>query len=164
MLILKEYHRHGKNQKDLIKFQSKRRRTMRILRNCIFMSLMLVAVSVSAEDRHMSNPLVEEMRSLDNSIREIVSAVANAEGERVIRSIESLQGLKEKTHHAIESGMIRLPKNQHRVKEFFKLDMKFHTELDLLLKAARKNNQRKMLVLTKRLLDGCVNCHRVFKR
>lgn len=137
---------------------------MRILINCIFMSLILVSVSVSAEDRHMSNPLIEEMRSLDTSIREIVSAVTTAEGERVIRSIESLHGLREKTHQAIKSGTIRLPRNQHRVKEFLKLDMKFHTELDLLLKAARKNNQRKMLVLTKRLLDGCVNCHRVFKK
>lgn len=137
---------------------------MRILRNCIFMSLILMAVSVSAEDRHTSNPLIEEMRSLDNSIREIVSAVATAEGERVIRSIESLHGLREKTHQAIQSGIIRLPRNQHRIKEFLKLDMKFHAELDLLLKAARKNNQRKMLVLTKRLLDGCVNCHRVFKK
>lgn len=137
---------------------------MRILRNCIFMSLILMAVSVSAEERYTSNPLIEEMHSLDNSIREIVSAVATAEGERVIRSIESLHGLREKTHHAIESGMIRLPKNQHRVREFLKLDMKFHAELDLLLKAARKNNQRKMLVLTNKILEGCVNCHRVFKK
>lgn len=137
---------------------------MRILRNCIFMSLILMAASASAEDRHTSNPLIEEMRSLDNSIREIVSAVATAEGERVIRSIESLHGLRERTHQAIESGKIRLPRNQHRIKEFLKLDMKFHAELDLLLKAARKNNQRKMLIITKRLLDGCVNCHRVFKK
>lgn len=137
---------------------------MRILRNCIFVHLILIAVSVSAEDRPISNPLIEEMRSLDNSFREIVSAVANAEGERVIRSIESLHGLREKTHQAIKSGIIRLPRNQHRLKEFLKLDMKFHTELDLLLKAARKNNQRRMLIMTKKLLDGCVNCHRVFKR
>lgn len=137
---------------------------MRILRNCIFVYLILIAVSVSAEDRPISNPLIEEMRSLDNSFREIVSAVANAEGERVIRSIESLHGLREKTHQAIKSGIIRLPRNQHRLKEFLKLDMKFHTELDLLLKAARKNNQRRMLIMTKKLLDGCVNCHRVFKK
>ncbi|MFN3395862.1 MAG: hypothetical protein ACK4Z9_03590 [Thermodesulfovibrionales bacterium] len=137
---------------------------MRILRNCIFMSLILMTVSVSAEDRHTSNPLIEEMRSLDTSIREIVSAVATAEGERVIRSIETLHGLREKTHQAIKSGIVRLPRNQHRIKEFLKLDMKFHAELDLLLKAARKNNQRKMLILTNKLLEGCVNCHRVFKR
>lgn len=137
---------------------------MRILRNCIFMYLILIAVSVSAEDRHISNPLIEEMRSLDNSFREIVSAVTTAEGERIVRAIESLHGLREKTHQAIKSGIIRLPRNQHRLKEFLKLDMKFHTELDLLLKAARKNNQRRMLIMTKKLLDGCVNCHRVFKR
>lgn len=137
---------------------------MRILRDCIFVYLVLIAVSVSAEDRPISNPLIEEMRSLDNSFREIVSAVTTAEGERVIRSIESLHGLREKTHQAIKSGIIRLPRNQHRLKEFLKLDMKFHTELDLLLKAARKNNQRRMLIMTKRLLDGCVNCHRVFKK
>lgn len=130
----------------------------------LLIPLIMPLPTLAIEDRNAPNPLLEEMRALDSAFREAVSAVATGEGERVYRSLEPIQGLREKTHHAIESGMIRLPKNQHRLKEFLKLDMKFHTELDLLLKAARRNNQRKMLLLTKRLLDGCVNCHRVFKK
>lgn len=118
----------------------------------------------ATEDKFASNPLLEEMHYLDNAFKEIVSAVAIGDGNRVYKSIESLHGLREKTHQAIESGMVRLPKNHNRLKEFLKLDIRFHTELDLLSKAAHKNNSRKMLLLTKRLLDGCVNCHRVFKR
>lgn len=115
-------------------------------------------------DKIISNPLLEEMHSLDTAFKEIVSAVAIGDGSSVYKSIESLHGLRERTHQAIESGMVRLPKNHHRLKEFLKLDIRFHTELGLLSKAARKNNQRKMLLLTKKLLDGCVNCHRVFKK
>jgi len=128
----------------------------------LIVSLIIPSVMVSADD--MVNPLIEEMRTLDVAFRDIVSAVAIGDGRRVNKSIDSLHGLRERTHKAVETGMIRLPRNQHRLKEFLKLDERFHTELELLSKAAHKNNQRKMLILTKKLLDGCVNCHRVFKR
>lgn len=129
------------------------------------LTLLMIPLSAeAAEDKDIVNPLIEEMRALDCAFKEVVSAVATGDGNRVNRSIDSLRGLKEKTHKAIESGMIKLPKNHHRVKEFLKLDIRFHTELELLAKAAHKNNQRRMLMLTKKLLDGCVNCHRVFKR
>lgn len=130
----------------------------------LLISLIMPLSALAIEDRDTQNPLLEEMQTLDSAFKEIVSAVATGEGDRVYKALESTQGLREKTHHAIESGMIRLPKNQHRIKEFLRLDMKFHTELRLLSKAARKNNQRKMLVLTNKLLEGCVNCHRVFKK
>jgi hypothetical protein len=148
---------------NLLKFQSKRRSFMKISGYVLLiLSLIIPSVMVSAED--MVNPLIEEMRTLDVAFRDIVSAVAIGDGRRVNKSIDSLHGLRERTHKAVETGMIRLPRNQHRLKEFLKLDERFHTELELLSKAAHKNNQRKMLILTKKLLDGCVNCHRVFKR
>lgn len=130
----------------------------------VMITLIIPLFAQATEDQNTQNPLVEEMRILDNTFKEVVSAVAVGNGSKVNESLESLHGLREKTHKAIKSGIIRLPKNHHRVREFLKLDIRFHTELELLSKAAHKNNQRKMLILTKKLLDGCVNCHRVFKR
>ncbi len=127
--------------------------------------ILIIPLSIYAtDDINFQNPLIEEMRTLDAVFREIVSAVAVGDGKRVYKSIETLNGLMEKTHQAVESGKVKLPKNQHRVREFLKLDMKFHAELELLSKAARKDKQGKMLVLTKKLLEGCLNCHRVFRR
>lgn len=111
-----------------------------------------------------SNPLVEEMITLDKTFRDVVSAVALGEGETVHRALESMHGTMERTHKAVHAGTVKVPKHAHRTKEFIKLDKKFHRDLETLDRAARKNNQQKMLSLTKKLLDGCVDCHRTFKK
>jgi cytochrome c556 len=50
------------------------------------------------------------------------------------------------------------------MKEFVKLDVKFHEKLEALAQAGERNDQEKMLSLTKQLLDRCVECHRTFRR
>jgi len=139
---------------------------------CSFALLMLSVVSVpafrAAAQEHSpspgANPLVNEMLLLDKAFQEIVSAVAVGDGQRVRKALEPLHGVMEKTREGVHSGTVRIPRKPHRVKEFIKLDRKFHMGLEALESAAQKNNQQKMLSLTKKLLDECVNCHRTFRK
>jgi hypothetical protein len=44
------------------------------------------------------------------------------------------------------------------------MDKEFHLNLERLAEAGSSNDQGKMLSLTKTLLEGCVNCHRDFRK
>lgn len=111
-----------------------------------------------------ANPLIEEMVKLDEVFRAVVSGVALADGERVHAALESMHGAMEKTHEGVKAGKVTIPKNPERVKEFVNLDKEFHAKLETLAQAAHKNDQEKMLLLTKQLLDGCVHCHQLFRK
>jgi len=131
------------------------------------------AASVASEQQHHvhasaqpapSNPLVEEMTALDAAFRNIVSAVALGDTEKVLGSIESLHGAMEKTRDGMHAGTVILPKNASRIKEFTERDARFHAKLEALDRATRRNNRREMLRITKQLLDGCVQCHQTFRK
>lgn len=70
----------------------------------------------------------------------------------------------EKTHEGVHAGTVKTPKNPAKVKEFVKMDKEFHSKLETLAHAAQKNDQKKKLLLTKQLLDGCVSCHQMFRK
>jgi cytochrome c556 len=109
-----------------------------------------------------TSPLVEEMKTLDNAFRDIVSAVALSDTAKVHASLQSMHGAMEKTHEGMHTGTVVLPKNASRSKEFMERDKIFHEKLDALDRAARRDNRREMLRITKQLLDGCVQCHQTF--
>jgi cytochrome c556 len=109
------------------------------------------------------NLLIEEMLKLDTVFREVVSGVSLGDGARVHRALEAMHDTMEKTHEGVHEGTVKIPKNSSRVKEFVDLDMKFHSKLDTLASAAQKNDHHVMLKLTKELLDGCVQCHQMFR-
>lgn len=111
-----------------------------------------------------ANPLIEEMVQLDEVFRSVFSGVALGDGERVHAAIESMHGAMEKTHEGVKAGKVTIPKNSGKVKEFVKMDKDFHARLETLAHAAHKNDQKKMLALTKQLLDGCVSCHQMFRK
>ncbi len=111
-----------------------------------------------------TNPLVEEMKTLDNAFRDIVSAVALSDTAKVHASLQSMLGSMEKTREGIHTGTVILPKNASRNKEFIGRDIKFHEKLDALDRAAQRNNLHEMLRITKQLLDGCVQCHQTFRK
>ena len=110
------------------------------------------------------NPLIEEMRTLDVAFRSIVSAVALDDAGGTRTAIASLHGTMEKTHEGIHAGTVVVPKNRDRLPEFIKRDHKFHEMLEALDRAAERNHSQEMLRITKLLLDGCVQCHRVFRK
>lgn len=110
------------------------------------------------------NPLIEEMIILDSAFREVVSAVAMGDGERVHKALHAMHGTMEKTHAGVHEGKVRIPKNADRQEEFVRMDVEFHRDIEGLAEAGMKNDQEKMLTLTKKLLDGCVNCHNTFRK
>ncbi|MCE5312175.1 MAG: hypothetical protein LLF86_03385, partial [Nitrospiraceae bacterium] len=107
--------------------------------------------------------LIQEMVTLDSTFKEIVSAVALGSGERVIKAIEPMHGTMEKTHAAVQSGDVKIRKNQNKLSTFIKMDKDFHTNLTSLAAASKKNDQKLMLSTTKKLMDGCVACHQMFR-
>ena len=122
-----------------------------------------VHTAATAPASPSDNPLIEEMVKLDAVFREVVSGVALGDGSRVHQALEAMHGAMERTHEGVHHGTVKIPKNSGRVKEFVDLDKKFHAKLDTLAVAAHKNDQRAMLKLTKELLDGCVQCHHMFR-
>jgi len=110
------------------------------------------------------NPLINEMVILDHAFQQVVSAVALGDGAKVEKALETMHGTMEKTHEGVHEGTVRLPKNARRQREFVEMDKEFHRDLEKLSEAGRSNNQAKMLSLTKTLLEGCVNCHRDFRK
>ncbi|TAN43922.1 MAG: hypothetical protein EPN22_08510 [Nitrospirae bacterium] len=134
-----------------------------------FVSVVLTVVAATAGNHEHkavasgANPLVEEMIILDGVFREVVSAVALGDSERVHKALHSMHGTMEKTHEGVHHGTVKIPKNSHRVKEFVKMDKQFHHELEALAHAAHKNDTKKMTALTQKLLAGCVSCHKTFR-
>jgi cytochrome c556 len=110
------------------------------------------------------NPLVEEMRVLDGVFREVVSGVAVGDGRRVHAAIEKMHGKMEKTQEGVRHGTVMLKKNPDRLSDFEKQDKEFHDTLEVLAEAALKNDSSIMLTATKKLLDGCIRCHRDFRK
>jgi hypothetical protein len=113
---------------------------------------------------HGNNPLLEEMTILDRVFREVVSAVSLGDGKRVHAALEAMHGTMEETHEGVHSGAVKIPGNTDRAAEFVTRDKEFHRNLELLAEAARTGDQKEMLSLTKKVLDGCVNCHQTFRK
>jgi len=120
--------------------------------------------SAASAQSSIGNPLIEEMFLLDTAFREVVSGVSLGDGQRVSHAIHSLHGTMERTHEGVHHGTVRIPKNADKVETFVRMDKDFHADLEKLAGAAKKSDQQAMLSLTKRLLDGCVNCHGMFRK
>ncbi len=140
----------------------------------VILSLMIIPLLSRGEHEHGSHqenntvagpsPLVEEMVRLDAVFRDVVSGVALGDGGRVHAAIETMHGAMEKTHEGVHEGTVALRKNAGRLSEFISRDKQFHEKLEELAHAAERNDQNRMTMLTKELLDGCVNCHRDFRQ
>ncbi len=138
----------------------------------VFLLFAAPVAAYAADDHHRQDPapegnpenaLIEEMRKLDSAFREIVSAVALGDGHRAHLAIETLHGAMEKTQEALHHGEVRLRKNAARAEDFERMDREFHADLEALARAAHHDDIREMSGLTKKLLDGCVSCHTVFR-
>jgi len=149
----------------------------RIVWNTVFLILALLAwlpAWGAAPEEHQhhvqgsqsvsANPLINEMTTLNTAYRDIVSAVALDDNAGVRKSIETMHGSMERSHAGMNSGTVTLPKNAARIKEFIERDRKFHDRLEALDRAARHDNKRELLRITKQLLDGCVQCHQTFRK
>ena len=134
--------------------------------------LLIPALLMAAQNGHrhehdekgMKNPLMEEMIILDGVFRDVVSAVSLGDGAKVHSALEAMHGTMEKTHEGVHAGTVKVPRNSDRLDEFVRMDKEFHGNLEALAHAAHADDQQTMLNLTKKLLDGCVSCHRIFRK
>jgi cytochrome c556 len=110
------------------------------------------------------NFLIEEMLSLDNTFRNIVSAVALCNGEKVRQAVAATHISMERTREGLRAGTVTLPKNSSRTKDFIEMNRTFYDKLVALDRAARHNNQREMQRITTLLLSACVQCHQTFRK
>ncbi|MBI5236335.1 MAG: cytochrome c [Deltaproteobacteria bacterium] len=140
------------------------------LKRCATILLMLFCAAITAHAETNKgapeNPLIEEMRLLDGVYAEIVNAVALNNPVAALEAIERLEssGLMEKTVAGVSSGAIKTPKNSDKLSDFTRFDKEFHANLALLAKAAAAKDQPRLLSFTKKLLDGCVKCHRTYRK
>ncbi len=114
------------------------------------------------KQRSSANPLVSEMTTLDSVMRETVSAIAEADGARAAKAVDAIRGPMERTQKAIRAGDLPLPK-RGRLNDFQRSYDAFHAQLETLARAGKQNNVEAMLIVTKQLLEGCVNCHRTYR-
>jgi cytochrome c556 len=118
----------------------------------------------TSTQRLASTPLVAEMTMLESVMHEMVSALAQADGVRASKSIESMREPMDRTEQALKAGMIALPKNSDRLDDFQRSYDSFHAQIEALGRAGNRNNIEAMLMITKQLLETCVTCHRTFRK
>ena len=70
---------------------------------------------------------------------------------------------KATTEAALKRGEVKLPKNSNRMKEFVHMDEQFHGKLEALIEASRKGDMKAVQDVTHKLLNGCVQCHNMFR-
>ncbi len=114
--------------------------------------------------RPAASPLAEEMTALESAMREMVSALAEADGAPAVKAVESMREPMEKTRRALQAGTIVLPKNGDRMDDFQRSYDAFHAHIEALDRAGSRNNVEAMLALTKQLLENCVACHRTYRK
>jgi cytochrome c556 len=123
-----------------------------------------VGIAEGVEQQASTNLIQREMIALDSALKVTVDAIVMNDLGRILPAFQETNKLREQVEQALKrKAEIVLPKNQKRFKEFVRMDHKFHHELDLLLKAAKKKNLGAVQRQTHRLLDACVRCHRIFK-
>ncbi len=135
----------------------------------------LAAAEPASQDQHSTqnsapaqrpaaSPLVAEMTALDSVMRDMVSAIAQADGVRASKSLESLREPMDRTQQALRAGTLSLPKNGDRLDGFQRRHDSFRAQVEALGRAGNQNNTEAMLMITKQLLESCVTCHRTFRK
>ena len=122
-------------------------------------------IGIAEEHQESGNLIQREMVALDSALKTTIDAIVLNELGRVAPAFDEVDKIREQVEHAVEHKQkITLPRNQKRFREFVRLDNKFHHELQVLLKAAKKNKMGVVQKQTHRLLDACVRCHAIFRK
>lgn len=130
----------------------------------LFAVLSAIGTAGSAEQQEPGTLIRKEMVALDSAFKTTMDAVVLNQPARILPAFQETNALRAELERAIKNrAPIALPRNQKRFKEFVRMDNKFHQDLELLFKAAKKNNIGLVQRQTHRLLDACVRCHRIFR-
>lgn len=128
----------------------------------------LAGVAGAAPDRSPSqlkagNPVVQEMRILNDAMKTVIEAVANNRLDTIPPAIHRVHEARQQTEKAIESRTYRLPKNADRLEGFIQADEAFHEQLVTLLKAAKANDLMGATRQVGPLMISCTNCHQQYR-
>jgi len=117
----------------------------------------------SAQPLESKNLIQKEMLALDSALKVTIDAIVLNELGRIHPAFEEAHRIRQQVEQAIKGDRkILLPRNQKRFKEYVRLDNKFHRDIELLLRAAKKNKMAAVQRQTHLLLDACVRCHAIF--
>lgn len=140
---------------------------MRLLSLPVFFvaAFSVIGTATGVEQQESRNLIREEMIALDSAFKVAMDAVVLNQPGRILPAFQETNALRVEVERAVKGGAkIELPRNQKRFREFVRMDNKFHQDLELLFKAAKKNNMGLVQRQTHRLLDACVRCHRIFRQ
>jgi hypothetical protein len=137
----------------------------RIVLGILFLLVSFPGTGTAEEDRESGNLIQREMIALDSALKTTIDSLVLNEPGRILPAFDEVNRIREQVEHALaHKTTITLPRNQKRFREFVRLDHKFHHELLVFLKAAKKNKMRVVQKQTHRLLDACIRCHAIFRK
>lgn len=105
------------------------------------------------------NVVQNEMRILNDAVRDSVTAIAYNRLDAIEPAIHKVHAARELTEQALESGTYKLPKHADQLEAFKAQDEAFHRELVKLLKAAKANDLVATTTQLGVVLEGCTGCH-----
>lgn len=127
----------------------------------------LSSLAAYAEEQQKSpeaeSPVKTEMRLLNAAFINLIDSLVLNNPQAIEEPFHEVHKAKANTEEALKKGELRLPKNGDKIKQFVRMDEQFHRKTEAMLAAARKGNMRMVQNMTHKLLNGCVQCHRMFR-
>src|SRR5581483_2352510 len=109
------------------------------------------------------NAVQNEMRALNDAMRDSVTAIAWDDYAAIPKSLHHVHEARAATEHALESGAYVFRRNADRREEFVRLDEAFHHELEKLEEAASAKDPKATPAQLGVVLGQCHGCHETFR-
>lgn len=132
-------------------------------------SIAILSAPIHAADKvppvpkAIQNPLLAEMGLLNEAFKGLIEGIILNRWDKIEEPFHAVHMAKQKTHEALHHKQVFLPKNTNKVAEFVKMDEAFHHDLEKMLGAVKKKDQKEALRLTHKLMDQCVACHNMYR-
>lgn len=139
---------------------------MRIFILSVMVSVVLQTTAGYTEEakaKENESPIKVEMRLLNAAFINLVTALVLNNPKAIEEPFHEVHKAKAGTEKAIKKGGLKLPKNSDKMMQFVEMDERFHKEMEALIAASRKGDMKKIQDVTHRFLDGCVQCHTMFR-
>lgn len=136
---------------------------MRAVAFAVVVVAVLLAASRSRGQDPPPNPVQQEMRLLEEAMRDAVTAIAKGDVRGLPKQLHAVHTAADKTKQAAGSGAYAPPKNPEQLAAFRALDEAFHQEMILMVKAARRNDVSATSELFGKLMVRCHACHAQFR-
>lgn len=129
------------------------------------MSCLVFAIQLAeaAEPAKTESPLKAEMRLLNSAYVNLITSLIFNNPGAIAEPFHEVHKAKAVTEEALHKGKLKLPKNNDKVKKFIEMDEQFHKDTEELLTAARRGNMKWVEGVANKLLDGCIQCHKMFR-